>query len=356
MQEIAIILGSLAGVATAAAAIRIAPKGNGAPDGPQTTGESRYLEIEREILTKTIARLYEADTGLTKGQRDGLLIKYQHRLEIIQLKIQRLKHTGSSKETDEGVGNLMIRMDEKLSKLDERIHELSSSMAETRERLLQETWARRQIQEEHSPSEPATVTAPGVPARIPVETSAGIPAAAAAAAAAATTTSLPEAPAGIPAGIPAAAAAAAAATTTSLPEAPVVIPAGTDDDAKTDDPARAGSISRWVQPHPRGQEIRPLPEPKKIDAEVAEPRKEQAAATAAAALTESSRKSMTEANTVKPEDDAADKAKPDTPLASQTNIPELEEPGDDIDDAEELKKIKDDINKALTKLAQTEVE
>ncbi len=203
MQEIAIILGSLAGVATAAAAIRIAPKGNGAPDGPQTTGESRYLEIEREILTKTIARLYEADTGLTKGQRDGLLIKYQHRLEIIQLKIQRLKHTGSSKETDEGVGNLMIRMDEKLSKLDERIHELSSSMAETRERLLQETWARRQIQEEHSPSEPATVTAPGVPARIPVETSAGIPAAAAA-----TTTSLPEAPAGIPAGIPAAAAAA----------------------------------------------------------------------------------------------------------------------------------------------------
>ncbi len=326
MQEIAIILGSLAGVATAAAAIRIAPKGNGVPDGPQNTGESRYLEIERDILTKTIARLYEADAGLTKGQRNSLLIKYQHRLETIQLKIQRLKHTGSSKETDEGVSNLMIRMDEKLSRLDERIHELSSSMAETRERLLQETRARRQIQEP---------LPPGVPARtIPVEAPAGIP-----------VTSLPEAPVGIPEDIPA----------TPLPEAPVVMPAGTDDggggdgDVKTNDPARAGSISKEVPPHPRGQEIRPLPKPKKIDAEV-EPKKEQTAQTVA------SRKSKTDAKTATPEEGAVDKATPDTPLASQTSIPELEEPSDDIDDAEELKKIKDDINKALTKLAQTEVE
>ena len=74
MQDIAIILGSLAGVATAAAAIRIASKSNRTPDVPHITEETRHLEIERDILTKTIARLYETDSGLTKSQRDGLLV------------------------------------------------------------------------------------------------------------------------------------------------------------------------------------------------------------------------------------------------------------------------------------------
>ena len=132
MQEIALFLISIAGVATAAA-VKKFPKSRqelvslGA--SPQIQNQINSLRMEKEILTKTISRLYQSDAGLTKIQRDKLLLKYQHQLGIILARIEKLE--AASKHPDMGpVGDgLITLMDQKLSQLDQRLYELSSKIA-----------------------------------------------------------------------------------------------------------------------------------------------------------------------------------------------------------------------------------
>ena len=131
MQEIAIILSSLAGVATAAA-IRRTPRNKshllsiGASS--HIKSQINSLKIEKDILTKTISRLYQTDSDLPKIQRDKLLLKYQHQLGIILARLEKLED--ASKHPDLGpVGDgLITLMDQKLSKLDDRLYELSSKI------------------------------------------------------------------------------------------------------------------------------------------------------------------------------------------------------------------------------------
>lgn len=132
MQEIAIILSSLAGVATAAA-VRRAPRNKtqllsiGA--SAHIKSQINSLKIEKDILTKTISRLYQSDPEFSKIQRDKLLIKYQHQLGVILAKLEKLED--ASKHPDLGpVGDgLITLMDQKLSKLDDRLYELSSKIS-----------------------------------------------------------------------------------------------------------------------------------------------------------------------------------------------------------------------------------
>lgn len=86
------------------------------------------LNIEKDILTKTIARLYQHDMNLTKIQRDRLLIRYQHQLGIVLAKIEKLD--AASKHPDFGpLGDgLITLMDQKLSQLDKRLYEISSKI------------------------------------------------------------------------------------------------------------------------------------------------------------------------------------------------------------------------------------
>lgn len=132
MQEFAIILSSLAGVATAAA-IRKTPRNKAQL---LTIGASAHiksqinsLKIEKDILTKTISRLYQTDSEFSKIQRDKLLIKYQHQLGVILAKLEKLE--AASKHPDLGpVGDGLISlMDQKLSKLDDRLYDLSSKLS-----------------------------------------------------------------------------------------------------------------------------------------------------------------------------------------------------------------------------------
>jgi len=131
MQEIAIILSSLVGVATAAA-IRKTPRNKsqllsiGASS--HIKGQINSLKIEKDILTKTISRLYQTDSDLPKIKRDKLLLRYQHQLGIILAKLEKLEEV--SKHPDLGpVGDgLITLMDQKLSKLDDRLYELSSKI------------------------------------------------------------------------------------------------------------------------------------------------------------------------------------------------------------------------------------
>ncbi|MBL7018497.1 MAG: hypothetical protein ISR81_06235, partial [Nitrosopumilus sp.] len=135
MQEIVLILSSLAGVATAAA-VRKMPR-----DKNQllSLGASSHiksqitsLKIEKDILTKTISRLYQADSEFSKIQKDKLLLKYQHQLGIVLAKLEKLEQASNHPDLGPVGDGLITLMDQKLSKLDDRLYELSSKMVSTK--------------------------------------------------------------------------------------------------------------------------------------------------------------------------------------------------------------------------------
>jgi hypothetical protein len=132
MQEIVLILSSLAGVA-AAAAVRKIPRDKNQllSIGASSHIKSQVstLKIEKDILTKTISRLYQTESEFSKIQKDKLLLKYQHQLGIVLAKLEKLEQ--ASKHPDLGpVGDgLIALMDQKLSKLDDRLYELSLKMS-----------------------------------------------------------------------------------------------------------------------------------------------------------------------------------------------------------------------------------
>jgi len=135
MQEIALILSSIAGVATAAAVRKIPRDKNqllslGASS--HIKNQINSLKIEKDILTKTISILYQSDDEFSKIQKDKLLLKYQHQLGTILAKLEKLEQ--ASKHPDLGpVGDGLISlMDQKLSKLDDRLYDLSSKMANSK--------------------------------------------------------------------------------------------------------------------------------------------------------------------------------------------------------------------------------
>lgn len=131
MQEIAIILSSIAGVATAAAARKM-PKNKtqllslGASSHIRTQINS--LKIEKDILTKTISRLYQTDYDFPKVQRDKLLLKYQHQLGIVLAKLEKLEDASHHPDLGPIGDGLITLMDQKLSRLDDRLYELSSKI------------------------------------------------------------------------------------------------------------------------------------------------------------------------------------------------------------------------------------
>ena len=106
--------------------------------------EANSLIIERDILTKTIFRVYQQDSNLTKIQRDKLLTRYQHQLAVVVSKIEELgnamRNTGTN-HSDEG---LFAAMEQKLSRIDERLEEMSSKITPSNKRA--ERQAQKNIQ------------------------------------------------------------------------------------------------------------------------------------------------------------------------------------------------------------------
>jgi len=86
------------------------------------------LEIEKDILTKTISRLYDDDSGLSKIQRDRLLLRYQHQLGVIIARIQKLEIVSKHPDLGPLGEGLITLMDQKLSQLDQRLYELTSKI------------------------------------------------------------------------------------------------------------------------------------------------------------------------------------------------------------------------------------
>jgi len=135
MQEIVLILSSIAGVATAAAVRKMPRDKNqllsiGA--NSHIKSQINSLKIEKDILTKTISRLYQAENEFPKIQKDKLLLKYQHQLGIILAKLEKLEQTSNHPDLGPVGDGLISLMDQKLSKLDDRLYELSSKMSNSK--------------------------------------------------------------------------------------------------------------------------------------------------------------------------------------------------------------------------------
>ena len=131
MQELVLILSSLAGVAVAATVRRI-PKTKNQPTSlgvnSQIKDQITSLKIEKDLLHKTIARLYKTNSNTVKTQKDRLLSKYQYQLEIVSEKLNKLEQAKNHPDFGLIGDSLSTLMDKKLSKLDERLHELSSKI------------------------------------------------------------------------------------------------------------------------------------------------------------------------------------------------------------------------------------
>jgi hypothetical protein len=130
-MELALVLSSLAGAATAATINRF-PKGkNKMPlmgANSQIRSQINALRIEKEILQKTISRLYGEPTTLTKVQVDKLLSRYQYQLGVILAKIEKLEEASKYPDLGPLGDGLMTLMDQKLSALDKRLADISSKI------------------------------------------------------------------------------------------------------------------------------------------------------------------------------------------------------------------------------------
>ena len=62
--------------------------------------EANSLIIERDILIKTIFRVYQQGSNLTKIQRDKLLTRYQHQLGVIVSKLEELGNAMRNTDTN----------------------------------------------------------------------------------------------------------------------------------------------------------------------------------------------------------------------------------------------------------------
>ncbi len=131
MEEIALVFSSLAGACTAVALDKV-PKIKRNKQTPTInsaiTNQLHSLRMEKEILSKTITRLHQQESDVTKIQKDKLLLRYQHQLGTVITKIEKLEV--ASKYPDLGpIGDSLISlMDNKLSQLDQRLHEISSKI------------------------------------------------------------------------------------------------------------------------------------------------------------------------------------------------------------------------------------
>jgi len=155
MQEIVLILSSIAGVATAAA-VRKMPRGKnqllslGASS--HIKNQINSLKIEKDILTKTISRLYQSEDEFSKIQKNKLVLKYQHQLGIILAKLEKLEQTSEHPDLGPVGDGLISLMDQKLSKLDDRLYELSSKISNSKIQTPEIKQEKEEIKQEISKS------------------------------------------------------------------------------------------------------------------------------------------------------------------------------------------------------------
>ncbi len=122
--------------------------------------EINTLVLEHDILTKTIFRLYQQDSQLTKIQRDKLLTRYQYQLGIITGKIKKLEEIITNKDANTLEERLVSVIEQKFSNMDKKIQAALDSknssqiqhpeQKSTKSRKEEHSWLSRKAKNAHS--------------------------------------------------------------------------------------------------------------------------------------------------------------------------------------------------------------
>ena len=122
--------------------------------------EINTLVLEHDILTKTIFRLYQQDSHLTKIQRDKLLTRYQYQLGIITAKIKKLGEIITNKDANTLEERLVSVIEQKFSNMDKKIQAALDSknssqiqhpeQKSTKSRKEEYSWLGRKAKNAHS--------------------------------------------------------------------------------------------------------------------------------------------------------------------------------------------------------------
>jgi len=122
--------------------------------------EINTLVLEHDILTKTIFRLYQQDSQLTKTQRDKLLTRYQYQLGIITGKIKKLEEIITNKDANTLEERLVSVIEQKFSNMDKKIQAALDSknssqiqhpeQKSTKSRKEEYSWLGRKAKNAHS--------------------------------------------------------------------------------------------------------------------------------------------------------------------------------------------------------------
>lgn len=125
-----------------------------------TKNEINTLVLEHDILTKTIFRLYQQDSQLTKTQRDKLLTRYQYQLGIITAKIKKLEEIITNKDANTLEERLVSVIEQKFSNMDKKIQAALDSknssqiqhpeQKSTKSRKEEHSWLGRKAKNAHS--------------------------------------------------------------------------------------------------------------------------------------------------------------------------------------------------------------
>jgi hypothetical protein len=140
MEEIVFIFSTLAGACTAVALDkipRIKRNKQVSSINPAITSQLNSLRLEKEILSKTITRIHQRELNDVGIQKEKLLLRYQHQLEIVTTKMEKLE---TAIHPDFGpVGDSLISfMDNRLSQLDQKLYEISSKITATQTKKVAE--------------------------------------------------------------------------------------------------------------------------------------------------------------------------------------------------------------------------
>jgi hypothetical protein len=158
MEEISLIFSTLAGACTAVALDKI-PRINRNKQGsiinPAVTNQLHSLRMEKEILLKTITRIHQKESNNTIIQKEKLLLRYQHQLEIVTNKMEKLEMViypdfGPVRDS------LISIMDNRLAQLDQKLHEISSKITVIQTKKVVERSTETIIEDNQTKNEPKT--------------------------------------------------------------------------------------------------------------------------------------------------------------------------------------------------------
>lgn len=120
-----LVLSSFAGLAVAAT-IRRVPRSK---SSASVRANAIELQMERDILTKTIARLHRADAELPTPKRNMLLARYQRHLGEVVSRMELLGAGSTDAVAKENrLHDRLASLDQSIAQINNRLHEMSSDL------------------------------------------------------------------------------------------------------------------------------------------------------------------------------------------------------------------------------------